>query len=115
MPQRWFYDSFILWLIPKTRRSIVATVACSWGVGLWRSYHMPHTMQQVGVWCVLGFYVPMLIVVMIRARSDDPTRQAGGDKRVEWFRLRPAAPPEPGSKPAVDKARAAGAQTRQNP
>jgi hypothetical protein len=34
LPQRWFYDSFLLWLIPKTRRSILATVACSWMVGL---------------------------------------------------------------------------------
>jgi hypothetical protein len=69
LPQRWFYDSFILWLIPKTRRSILATVACSWGVGLWRWYHTPHTMQQVGMWCVLGFYVPMLVVVLIRPRK----------------------------------------------
>jgi hypothetical protein len=69
LPQRWFYDSFILWLIPKTRRSILSTVACSWGVGLWRFYHIPHTMEQVGRWCVLGFYLPMLAVVLPRARS----------------------------------------------
>jgi hypothetical protein len=69
-PQRWFYDSFALWLIPKTRRSILATVACSWVVGIWRWYHTPSTMQQVGFWSVLGFYVPMLVVVLIRARRD---------------------------------------------
>ncbi|MBZ5654732.1 MAG: hypothetical protein LAO56_05580 [Acidobacteriia bacterium] len=73
LPQRWFYDSFILWLIPKTRRSILATVACSWVVGLWRWYHIPHTKQQVGVWCVLGFYVPMLVVVLLRARHEAGT------------------------------------------
>jgi hypothetical protein len=76
LPQRWFYDSFILWLIPKTRRSILATVACSWMVGLWRWYHIPHTMQQVGLWCVLGCYFPMLAVVLFRApitRSFAPT------------------------------------------
>jgi hypothetical protein len=71
LPQRWFYDSFILWLIPKTRRGILATVACSWAVGLWRWYHIPHTLQQVGLWCVLGFYVPMLVVVLVRARRSD--------------------------------------------
>jgi hypothetical protein len=68
-PQRWFFDSFILWLIPKSRREILATVFFSWGVGIWRWYHIPHTMRQVGLWCVLGFYLPMLIVVLIRARS----------------------------------------------
>ncbi len=68
LPQRWFYDAFILWLIPKTRRSILATVACSWVVGLWRWYHIPQTMHQVGLWCVMGFYLPMLAVVLIRAR-----------------------------------------------
>src|SRR5437879_4735485 len=26
MPQRWFYDTFILWLIPKTRREIIWTI-----------------------------------------------------------------------------------------
>jgi hypothetical protein len=83
LPQRWFYDSFILWLIPKTRRSIVATVACSWGVGLWRWYHIPRTMQQVGIWCVLGFYIPMLIVVLIRRRSDDTPASSQRGQRSE--------------------------------
>lgn len=69
VPQRWFYDAFILWLIPKTRRSILATVACSWITGLWRCYHIPHTMQAVGRWSVLGFYLPMLVVVLIRERG----------------------------------------------
>jgi hypothetical protein len=69
LPQRWFYDPFILWLIPKTRRSILATVACSWATGLWRWYHIPHTLHDVGRWSVLGFYIPMLIVVMTRKDS----------------------------------------------
>jgi hypothetical protein len=76
LPQRWFYDSFLLWLIPKTRRSILATVACSWVVGLWRWYHIPHTWQQVGLWCVLGFYVPMLVVVLLRTRHVPATDSA---------------------------------------
>ena len=69
LPQRWFYDSFLLWLIPKSRRGILATVACSWAVGIWRWYRIPQTMQQVGLWCVLGFYIPMLIVVLLRPPS----------------------------------------------
>lgn len=70
LPQRWFYDSFVLWLIPKTRRNILGTVACSWLVGLWRWYHAPQTMRQVGLWIVLGFYFPMLVVILFRARAN---------------------------------------------
>jgi hypothetical protein len=70
LPQRWFYDSFLLWLIPKTRRSILATVACSWMVGLWRWYHMPTSMRQVGFWVVLGFFLPMLAIVLLRSRAE---------------------------------------------
>lgn len=36
MPQRWFFDGFILWLIPKSRREILFTVLFSWGAGVWR-------------------------------------------------------------------------------
>jgi len=65
VPQRWFYDAFILWLIPKSRREIVYTVAASWPVALLRWYHSPD-IPQVGRWSVLGFYLPMLIVVLAR-------------------------------------------------
>jgi hypothetical protein len=80
MPQRWFFDAFILWLIPKSRREILGTVLFSWGIGIWRWYHIPHTMQQVGRWCVLGIYVPMLVVVLIRARY----KVAAGSAEAEW-------------------------------
>jgi len=78
MPQRWFFDSFILWLIPKSRREILATVFLSWGVGTWRWYHQPHTMQQVGLWCVLGFYLPMLMVVLFRPQPRSVVQSGGG-------------------------------------
>lgn len=68
VPQRWFFDSFILWLIPKSRREILATVFFSWGVGIWRWYHVPHSMQQVGRWSILGFYLPMLAILLLRSR-----------------------------------------------
>jgi hypothetical protein len=70
VPQRWFFDSFILWLIPKSRREILATVFFSWGVGIWRWYHTPHTMREVGVWSILGIYLPMLAIVLLRSRAD---------------------------------------------
>jgi len=66
LPERWFYDTFVLWLIPKTRRSIMATVATSWMAGIWRWYHPPQSMHQVGLWCVLGSYIPMLAIVLFR-------------------------------------------------
>jgi hypothetical protein len=67
MPQRWFYDSFILWLIPKTRRTIVHTVFLSWIPGIWRWYHTPHSFLEVGRWTVCFIYLPMLAVVLIRS------------------------------------------------
>jgi hypothetical protein len=66
MPQRWFFDSFILWLIPRSRREIIWTVFISWGAGVWRWYHMPHSFTQVGRWAVLFLYLPMLAVVLLR-------------------------------------------------
>jgi len=67
MPQRWFFDSFILWLIPKSRREIVWTVALSWCAGLWRAYHPPASLNQVGLWIVLSTYLPMLAIVLLRS------------------------------------------------
>jgi len=66
MPQRWFFDSFILWLIPKSRLEIVSTVFFSWGAGIWRWYHIPHTSNEVGRWTVIFLYLPMLAVVLLR-------------------------------------------------
>jgi hypothetical protein len=74
MPQRWFFDSFILWLIPKSRREILSTVVFSWGVGIWRWYHFPHNFNEVGRWAVVFLYLPMLVVVLSRSyrNSDSP-------------------------------------------
>jgi hypothetical protein len=71
MPQRWFFDAFVLWLIPKSRREIVWTVFFSWGAGVWRWYHIPHSFTQVGRWIVIFIYLPMLAVVLLRRRQDE--------------------------------------------
>lgn len=68
MPQRWFFDSFILWLIPKSRREIVWTVFFSWGTGIWRWYHIPHSFTEVGRCSVIFLYLPMLAAVLLRGR-----------------------------------------------
>jgi hypothetical protein len=65
-PQHWFYDSFILWLIPKTRQEIMATVFLSWGAGITRWYLTPHSWAEVGAWAVLWIYLPMLTVILLR-------------------------------------------------
>ncbi len=66
MPQRWFFDAFILWLIPRSRREIVWTVFLSWGAGVWRWYHVPHSMAAVGRCAVVFLYLPMLAAVLLR-------------------------------------------------
>ena len=66
MPQRWFFDTFTLWLIPKSRREILFTAALSWGAGIWRWYHVPHSFTEVGRVAVLFIYLPMLTVVLFR-------------------------------------------------
>ena len=66
MPQRWFYDTLVLWLIPKSRREIVITVGFSWGAGIWRWYHVVHSFTEVGRWTVVFIYLPMLGIVLAR-------------------------------------------------
>lgn len=76
MPQRWFYDTFVLWLIPKTRRAIVWTVFFSWMPGIWRWYHFPHSYAEVGRWTVCFIYLPMLAVVLGRFLTSRPDQEA---------------------------------------
>jgi len=65
-PQRWFYDAFILWLIPKTRKEFLVTALTSWIAWAWRMFHMPTTTLELGSLCVLCFYLPMLVIVLRR-------------------------------------------------
>jgi hypothetical protein len=72
MPQRWFFDSFTLWLIPKSRREFFFTVLISWGAGIWRWYHLPANFTEVGRWAVIFLYLPMLAVVLLRSAVSTP-------------------------------------------
>ena len=74
MPQRWFFDSFILWLIPQSRREIIWTIFFSWAAGLWRWYHIPRTFTEVGRITVIFLYLPMLAVVLLRKRQATDTQ-----------------------------------------
>lgn len=65
-PQHWFYDSFMLWLIPRNRQEMLATIFLSWGAGVTRWYFMPHSWAEVGSWAVLWIYIPMLAIILLR-------------------------------------------------
>jgi hypothetical protein len=69
MPQRWFFDAFILWLIPKSRREIVFTAALSWAAGIWRWQHIPQGFTEVGRVTVAFIYLPMLAVILLRSSA----------------------------------------------
>ncbi len=69
LPQRWFFDTFTLWLIPQSRREIVWTIFFSWGAGVWRWYHIPHSSVEVGRWTVVFLYLPILVVVLLKRSS----------------------------------------------
>jgi hypothetical protein len=76
MPQRWFYDAFILWYIPKSRREIIWTVFFSWGAGILRWHRFPHSFTEAGRWSVLFLYLPMLAVVLLRRQDGDESEPA---------------------------------------
>jgi len=75
MPQRWFFDSFTLWLIPQSLREILVTVVFSWCAGIWRWYHHPTSYTQVGRWIVISTYLPMLAIVLLRGISKQAPAQ----------------------------------------
>lgn len=80
MPQRWFYDAFTLWLIPRSRKEILYTALFSWGAGIWRWYHVPHSFHEVGRWAVIFLYLPMLFLVLFRSRAR--TRDASEEDQL---------------------------------
>jgi hypothetical protein len=78
LPQRWFFDSFILWLIPQSPREIIWTVFFSWGAGIWRWYHIPSSFTEVGRYTVIFLYLPMLAVVLLRRGQNNDSSDAAG-------------------------------------
>ena len=82
LPQRWFYDTLILWLIPKTRKEILWTALLSWGAGWWRWHHTPRSFTEVGQCAVVFIYLPMLVVILIRqfSRAENGSGSAGRER-----------------------------------
>lgn len=65
-PQRHFYDAFTLWLIPKTKKEIIPTVALSWGAWIWKTQNPTMQSHEVGLVSVVFFFLPMLSVLLLR-------------------------------------------------
>lgn len=68
-PQRWLYDGFVLWLIPKTRKEFLYTALASWVGWIWRLQRMQISTFELGLLCVMCFYLPMLVVILKRGDS----------------------------------------------
>jgi hypothetical protein len=83
MPQHWFFDTFTLWLIPKSRRQIVWTVFLSWGAGIWRWYHQPTSFTEVGRFTVIFLYLPMLAAILFRPPSGEADTHSPRTSRVQ--------------------------------
>jgi hypothetical protein len=69
VPQRWFYDCLLLWLIPKSTREVAMTSLvswASWGLVLWKRLDSPPSIEDVGRIAIICCYVPMLVVVLLR-------------------------------------------------
>jgi hypothetical protein len=67
-PQHWFYDSFTLWLIPKSSSEILATACLSWGAVLWWPLNFATRYSpKVGSLAVVWMYLPMLALLLLRA------------------------------------------------
>ena len=100
MPQRWFYDPFILWLIPKTRRHIVFTAGLSWIPGMWRWYHTPHSITEVGRLTVLCFYLPMLVVLFLSEKGQGIPQNTTGQCKTDsdaQYEVSAASKPDSGT------------------
>ena len=66
IPQRWFYDALLLWLVPETASEFLIAGVLSWG-GFWFSPPLARrTFHQVAILSVTFNYLPMLFVVLVR-------------------------------------------------
>ena len=57
-PQRFFYDAFVLWLIPKSTKEILFVSTCSWfGFAIWYDSLPLANYHQVWMWsyCLITF------------------------------------------------------------
>jgi len=83
MPQRWFYDSLPLWLIPKTSVQFLFTATLSWAAYLgWVWF--PHTLENTAFSSVTFIYLPMLVAGVLKM----PLWRRGFPFEFQWGRRR---------------------------
>lgn len=66
IPQRWFYDALLLWLVPETAAEFVITGVLSWGGFFLSPPPAARTFHQVAILSVTFNYLPMLALVLVR-------------------------------------------------
>jgi hypothetical protein len=71
-PQRFFYDLFLLWLIPRTRRQIIVLVILSWAC-YFAWYFWP---AGGATWAIALLYLPCLLMVL--RDQDEPQAEEEG-------------------------------------
>ena len=71
LPQRHFYDAFLLWLIPKNWKEALPTAVFSFGAWIWKTRHPQMESPEVGLVSVLFFFLPMLAIVLLRRAATD--------------------------------------------
>jgi len=62
MPQKIYYDTLILWLIPETKGGLVFTVALSWIPAIFRNVFP--TVEAARIFIVVFIYLPMCFLVI---------------------------------------------------
>lgn len=72
LPQRHFYDSFVLWLIPKNWKESLPTALVSFGAWIWKAHRGEMKSPEVGLVSVLFFFLPILCVILLRPSSRLP-------------------------------------------
>jgi len=86
IPQRWFYDALLLWLVPATTSEFLITGVLSWGSALLTP--PTRTIHQVAALSVCFNYLPMLVVVLVRRAVCKRGKAGSGGWRVFRMRIR---------------------------
>jgi hypothetical protein len=80
IPQRWFYDALLLWLIPATTVELAAAGLASWGAMLFTPE--TRTIRQVALLSVTFNYLPMLAIVLTRPWRHGSSEASGPSQGV---------------------------------
>jgi hypothetical protein len=67
MPQRWFYDTLLLWLVPETEKEYLWLSGISWVGGIYWFHLLPDLVyENVWVLMVATCYAPAMLIIVHR-------------------------------------------------